>query len=804
MNENRISPKVILTLTCHISFLPVFGSENINVCKDYSCVDAAYHCAGVYKNDIGEGKVAGMVVDGQNRPVDFASVALLNVSDSSFIAGGVTDENGKFEIPCKLDKVVVKVSCVGYATVSKLCDTGSIGTINLPENVRSLQNVVVKGNRKIFNMTHDGLVTNVSGTVLSEAGTANNVIAQVPSVYGSDGNYSVYGKGAAVIYINGKKMLDSGELERLSSKDIASVTLDNNPGSKYDATVRAVINIKTVKKQGDGFSGTLYSMYSQRHYGSLGEGANLNWRKGGLNIFTNLSYSMSNSYSISRSDKTILKDGKEWNLCDEKKLPFKIKTSTVASLGFSYDFNENNSIGARYGTNYMPEAKGNSLSDQNVAVDGERMETMYYHNVQNYKDTFRQFANAYYVGKIGAWSISLNNDLYLTRGKILQDVAVENSVTGESQVKNRQESNNTMFATKLAVSRPIGKGRVEAGYELTFTNHKQTFDNVGLDVAGVDDRIKENNYAGFMSVSYPLGTLQMKAGARYEHTVSNFYKSGKLVDEQSRSYDKLFPNVGVSFPVGKSTLNLNYVMKIRRPSYSELSANVQYNDAFTYETGNPNLMSEITHDVTLSAVYKWIYVSASYQHVEDARINVYELQHGDGAPVCLYRRINYPSLNMYVATLSLTPKFGLWSPRLSMTLNGQDFKMQSCGRTLRHTNPIFSTKFYNSFSLPAGFILTADVLGHTSGDRAVIHEKPSYQLDMGLSKNLRQWTFQLQATDIFHTARNSMDYYGDSSVERAWMYSDTRGVKLTVRYRFNSTDNKYKGSGAGASEKSRF
>ena len=146
----------------------------------------------------------------------------------------------------------------------------------------------------------------------------------------------------------------------------------------------------------------------------------------------------------------------------------------------------------------------------------------------------------------------------------------------------------------------------------------------------------------------------------------------------------------------------------------------------------------------------------------------------------------------------------LWSPRLSMTLTGQDFKMQYCGRALRHTNPIFNTKFYNSFSLPADFVLTADVLGHTSGDRAIIHEKPSYQLNMGLSKKLRQWTLQLQATDMFHTARNSMDFYGDSSVDRIWKYSDARGVKLTVRYRFNSTTSKYKGQGAGFSEKSRL
>ena len=35
-------------------------------------------------------------------------------------------------------------------------------------------------------------------------------------------------------------------------------------------------------------------------------------------------------------------------------------------------------------------------------------------------------------------------------------------------------------------------------------------------------------------------------------------------------------------------------------------------------------------------------------------------------------------------------------------------------------------------------------------------------------------------------------------------YTDTRFISLTVSYRFNTTDSKYKGTGAGASEKERL
>lgn len=46
----------------------------------------------------------GRIVDTRHQPVDFANVALLNVSDSSLITGGVTNENGQFVIPCEVKR----------------------------------------------------------------------------------------------------------------------------------------------------------------------------------------------------------------------------------------------------------------------------------------------------------------------------------------------------------------------------------------------------------------------------------------------------------------------------------------------------------------------------------------------------------------------------------------------------------------------------------------------------------------------------------------------------------------------------
>ena len=98
-------------------------------------------------------KMIGRIMDTHHCPVDFANVALLNVRDSSFITGGVTNENGQFVIPCEARKAIVRVSCVGYQTAFGIYTTGKLGSITLKEATMNLQKVVVKRQLARFSRT---------------------------------------------------------------------------------------------------------------------------------------------------------------------------------------------------------------------------------------------------------------------------------------------------------------------------------------------------------------------------------------------------------------------------------------------------------------------------------------------------------------------------------------------------------------------------------------------------------------------------------------------------------------------------
>ena len=79
-------------------------------------------------------------------------------------------------------------------------------------------------------------------------------------------------------YINGRKLTDNSELYRMSSKEIASVEVINNPGAKYGAEVKSVLLVRTLKKQGDGLSGSIQGVVRAAHSWSNSDNLSLEIR----------------------------------------------------------------------------------------------------------------------------------------------------------------------------------------------------------------------------------------------------------------------------------------------------------------------------------------------------------------------------------------------------------------------------------------------------------------------------------------------------------------------------------------------
>ncbi len=667
---------------------------------------------------------------------------------------------------------------------------------------RELDEVIVKAEIPPFRPTKGGLISRVQGTALSNAGSCFDVLSQMPGVRNDDGIIEIPGKGTPIIYINGRKIIDRSELDRISSKEILNVEVITNPGAKYGAEVKSVILVKTIRKRGDGLSGSISATTRAAQFNSQADNIFLNYRTGGVDIFGSFNYDYSHRYQNQKTS-TDIAASKDWYTINSKTLIYPKSISYLGNIGVNWQINDNHSIGARHEYSSTPYSKSKWVSHEEVLLNNNQLETIDYNTFWNKESMPINSTNIYYLGKVGKFTIDLTNDYYTQRTQNIQNIEESSSLNGYKEVGSQSKIISRLLASRGISTYSWGNKELEFGYEIVSTDRHDCFNNNNAGLPDADDRIKETTAAAFATINIPIRHIEFGAGIRYEHTTSTYLANGVLVPTQSRKYSRMYPNFDLTFPIGKAKFTLSYTTKTKRPLYSQLSSAIQYDDKFTYETGNPLLTSEMIHDISLAGVYNWVFFSASYQYDKDAIISIIK-PYDDKSPANLMTYANYNHIPKYNLVISLFPKIKNWSPRLRLNLIGQHFSLNTIGGAKRMDNVLLLWSLYNSLALGKGFHMNCDVTGRTRGDMDIVTLKPSWQINIGVAKNIGNIFLQLHATDIFRTARNSMISYGSRMTLDKWNYSDTRAIRFIARYSFNTTFSKYKGKAAGLSERLRL
>lgn len=127
---------------------------------------------------------------------------------------------------------------IGYKTVYKPIAPANIGIVQLVADAQQLGEVVVKADLPKTRVKGNAMVTTVTGSVLENAGTGNDLLDKIPGLSAEDSSVNVFGSGAGEIYINGRRMRNNSELDKLSSDNIKSVEVLRHPDTRYDASVK--------------------------------------------------------------------------------------------------------------------------------------------------------------------------------------------------------------------------------------------------------------------------------------------------------------------------------------------------------------------------------------------------------------------------------------------------------------------------------------------------------------------------------------------------------------------------------------
>ena len=752
--------------------------------------------------------LTGKLLDEKNQPLPYANIVLLSLPDSAFVTGCVSAEDGTFRLNAACDNRLIRISSIGYATLYKECTGQDLGTLQLQPDAQMLGEVVVKADMPKVRLKGDAQVTTVQGSILEKAGTGNDLLNKLPGVSADDGAVNVFGSGAAEIYINGRKMRDASELDQLESEDIKRVEVVRNPGARYDATVKAVVRIYTKRPQGEGF-GVNERFVTQYQYGwNVIDQLNINYRKGGFDLGAMLFGS-----KIEREDnKSIVQEtflDKTWRQ-ESDLLTGGDRKNVSAMLSLNYQFNDRHSIGARYDYDRCPKSYWDVDMTTRVMQDGVPYEDNTSQGWQSLPSTSHSL-NVYYNGQLGNWNIDFNADGLWSYQKTLQDMLERYTTTGEEpqqqNVATYNRDGNTLYAAKLVVSRPLWQGNLSFGGEYTYTDHKTVYRNEQGILADDNSNIKENAASAFLEYSHAFGPVQAQAGVRYEHIGSDYYEGGVRVDEQSRTYDNVFPTLALSLPVGKAQLSLNYSGSIYRPDYWMLRSNVTYINRYTYEGGNPLLRPSIINRLSLDVSWKWIYFNARYTHARDAIIQQSSTYSEDDPTISMLKYFNkYDSDKLY-ATLSFSPTIGIWSPQLTLMLLQQWYMVDMPdGKRKDFNNPMGSFSWRNNFRLPWGLLLDVDALLDTPGDNENAHiNNIPWSLGFSLRKAFLgdRLSLQLQGRDLFSSSDNDVTLFSGNRTMKLDQQT-RRTFSLTLRYKFNPSKSKYKGTGAGQEQRNRM
>ena len=168
--------------------------------------------------------------------------------------------------------------------------------------------------------------------------------------------------------------------------------------------------------------------------------------------------------------------------------------------------------------------------------------------------------------------------------------------------------------------------------------------------------------------------------------------------------------------------------------------------------------------------------------------------------------LNFDHYQSVYATISMSPRFKVYRPTLEINYDRQKFDSKEYGVDKNLNMPTLGARLNNRFvfnpSLMAGLIIK----GRTRGYNGFVVAKPQVSVDASVRKSFDKdrWVITLKANDIFKTAREQWTMYGIGAEATKDCYNYNRSISVQLTYNFNSTRNKYKGTGAGNEERRRL
>lgn len=616
-----------------------------------------------------QGKVKGRVVDAHaGSAVEYATVTLLNPTDSSIVTGCMTDASGKFACTVIYGKYLLRISFIGYATfyypnsvtVSSKHTVTDVGKVTLTPTDMVMDEVVVKAERSMMEYKLDKRVVNVDKNIVTSGGTATDVLENIPSVtIGNDGNVTLRGSANVKVLIDGRPYELMGSdleslLEQIPATTVENVEIITNPSAKYDPEgMSGIININLKEKSatGLGLNGVV----------NLNVGAPLPFMiPDALPKFiptamgsASLNYTTEKYSLFFNADGGIRSRGNSSTTYIERKnagIPYAIDSMTTASMGSNtmgsvkiggeYYFNKKNTLLLSYqyrSANRM----GLSITDDKDLFGKGYLDYLQYdtsnHNQNNHTINLLYTRKFDKPEQLLTLNVTQNFRIGHGTGSQEQQYVGESIWTNNLLRTSDSRRNNRNTNIKLDYTHPFNFGwKLETGYEGQIQSSGQ---NLVYYVTSYDDshqlvrRLDEQSSSYFLTGQNIHAVYATFGGKIVEHFSAQAGLRGEYSninghDEKhpdatpaNKTYWQLYPTLHLSYEINKTnSIQLSYSRRVRRPNPWSLNPYIDVEEGQQMSFGNIGLAPEFTNSVELSYSVSFekvnLYTSAYFRQTD--------------------------------------------------------------------------------------------------------------------------------------------------------------------------------------------
>lgn len=775
--------------------------------------------------------IKGIVLDEKTQtPMEFTNIAVYDKTDSTLVSGGITDENGQFEVSgIGFGEYYLVANFVGFKktdVANILLDEDNpsvdLGKIELNPSAVELGSVDVVADKAQVEFKLDKKVVNVSQVISAVGGTAVDVLENTPSVQVDiEGNVTVRGSSNFTVLIDGRPSALSGSeaLRQIPSSAIENIEIITNPSAKYEPDGQAgIINLVMKKNSLNGLSGIVNASIGSRN--KYRGDFTLNYRTEKFNYFVGADWRDETRYGgMTSLRETYLNDTTSFLFMDGSRdfirsgYNFKagaewfLTGNTTLSLSGELGKSEGsrNSEGETYAYTVPASEEIFSVTEETSAREND-----FYSANLNFQHKFN--SEGHKLEAMAFYSSETGDDVE-EEAEILANSQYEKLGQYLDRVYSLETEEEKEFRFKADYTYPYSeKGRLEAGFMsrlesevegISFENYDAETDSwiVNEKYTSTTD-FRRDIHAVYSTYSNALGNLEFMLGLRGELTLREILNTNSPEASELNRFD-LFPTLHTSYSIGETNeLMASYSRRINRPRGRDLDPNPAYYDRYTIRYGNPDLEPEYTDSYELGALKRFgrSYISLdAFRRITNNKIDRYQ-ELGDDGVFYLYSgnfskdystglelsgNVNFTEWLMVNASVSV------YDYRITGDLNGEEIDRESTNWNSRMNTTL---KFAPNSRMQFNAFYRGPSVSAQGESKAMFFTDVSYRHEFFE----RKLSATLSVSDPFGTAKFQRESYGEDFNSSFEWRREPRVVMLTLSYRINnfkSDDRGDRGSG---------